>query len=64
MNLTPMPMNKEYIKADATKYMLLGLMEFLENSEEGSEAYKKAQKYLEMLVNDEITLKLEEYENE
>lgn len=53
-------MDKEYIKADATKYMVLGLMEFLENSEEGSEAYKKAQKYLTMLVNDEITLKLEE----
>lgn len=57
-------MNKEYIEANATKYMVLGLMEFLENSEEGSEAYKKAQKYLTMLVNDEITLKLERKNDE
>ena len=49
-------MNKEYEKAVITKYLVLGLMDFLENVEEGSEAYEKAQKYLTMLVNDEITI--------
>lgn len=49
-------MDKEYEKAKATKYLVLGLMGFLENAEEGSEAYKNAQKYLDMLVNDEITI--------
>ena len=49
-------MNKEYEEAVATKYLMLGLMDFLENVEEGSEAYKNAQKYLTMLANDEITI--------
>ena len=51
-------MDKEYEKAVITKYLVLGLMDFLANTEEGSEAYKKAEKYLDMLVNDEITIEV------
>ena len=51
-------MNKEYEEAVITKYLVLGLMDFLANTEEGSEAYEKAEKYLDMLVNDEITISI------
>lgn len=53
-------MDKEYEKAKVTKYLVLGLMDFLANTEEGSEAYENAQKYLDMLVNNEITIEVKE----
>ena len=48
--------NENISVTKATQYVVLGLMEFLENCEKGSDAYNIGEKVLGLIVNDKIIL--------